>query len=462
MRRRLANAIQAANGNIVIARSGIIESTLKETRGGKPTLKSITLQWVLNRQRALKGPDRNRILAEKWNLDDVWYYLRRTEFIPQKINLTEDSRANVKGYIFEFCDLLGITRASLGIVAQGYATLYFQGNTYSITIDQLHGLKHLGCYVLIIEKEGIVEGLKRFADKYGVAIVTSHGFLTENAIDLANLINGISGANVALVTDFDISGILIALKLPGIKRIGIGKDTLRYLGYKTDLKSLQDFDETYTSNKPHEDAIQEIIDNSYRFRKLDSEYQRILTEDFTYLKTHRIEINAIREVAGNEKLWEYLMHELLTKLPPPNYNRSINISDLANITPDPVIELNEKVADQVADITSDSQCEYQAKLQYFEGFEEDDEDAKYQDRLEDFDGFDEDNELDVRCRNRALIRVEEYKEAITDDFNNQIDNDDNLGPALDRIDALANKLRKNRTTGTWQSGSENEEEDADD
>jgi hypothetical protein len=81
-------------------------------------------------------------------------------------------RKNVKSYIQEICDLLEKKRAQLGIVAQAYATLYFRGKVYDVAIDQLNELKNLGAYVLIIEKEGIVEVLKPFADKYGGSLIS--------------------------------------------------------------------------------------------------------------------------------------------------------------------------------------------------------------------------------------------------------------------------------------------------
>ena len=51
------------------------------------------------------------------------------------------------------------------------------------------------------------------------------------------MIKGVEG-NVAILTDYDISGFLIALNIHGIHRIGIDLETLRYFEYDTDLQSL--------------------------------------------------------------------------------------------------------------------------------------------------------------------------------------------------------------------------------
>jgi DNA topoisomerase VI subunit A len=206
-------------------KEAIIESIRKSTREGKPTKKAYVLEFLLEqKQDAEDNPEIKT--TGTMTLDDVWYHLRKYKFIPNGIEITEDTRRSVKAYIAELCDLLGFRREQLGIIAQPFGTLYFRGDSWDITIDQLESLKYLGAYVVIIEKEGIVQSLKPFADKYGIALLSSHGFLTENAADLSNLIKGVEG-NVAILTDYDISGLLIALNIHGIHRIGIDLETLR-------------------------------------------------------------------------------------------------------------------------------------------------------------------------------------------------------------------------------------------
>lgn len=446
-RHRFEKAVQAANGDTEHARSKIVQSILNRKQDGKPSKRAIVLQWILDRQKEV-AENYQAVMSEKWNLDDIWYHLRRTKFMPLGIEIVEDTRRSVKGYVYELCELLGITRAGLGIIAQAYATLYFDGQLHDVAINELDGLKSLGAYVLIIEKEGIVEGLKPFADKYGIALVTSHGFFTENAKDLGVLIKGLTGS-IAILTDFDVSGILIGI-LSGITRIGVDFETLRYFGYDpTDQDSLKNFDEKYTPKEEHLNPLEDIA-NGYSAPNNGSglifpECQKILDQDLEYLKTKRIEINAVKERVGNAKLWEFIMHELLTKLPPPNYNRSIDIPWLADITPSPLSKLNGEIADKVADITSLSVLEYQDKLAKFKGFSDNnDNDSEYEDKLEDIDGFNPDSDLDLYCKNHSLIRVQEYKEKIIEDFSNQIDNDEDLGPILDEIQRFADKLEKKR------------------
>jgi hypothetical protein len=268
--------------------TAIVEAIRKSRRGGKPSKKAYVLEFLQTREQEVKDNPNIKITGTM-NLDDIWYYLRKYEFIPNKIEITDDTRKSVKSYIQEICDLLGLRRNNLGIIAQAFGTLYFRGTQWDLTIDELDGLQYLGAYVVIIEKEGIVESLKPFADKYGVALLSSHGFLTENAADLSNLIRDVKG-NVAILTDYDVSGLLIALNIHGIHRIGVDKETLRYFGYNTDLASLEEFDEEYIAEKSHWNAV---IKNAKNKSSLPSVYKKLLSQNnLEYLRTRRIEINS--------------------------------------------------------------------------------------------------------------------------------------------------------------------------
>ena len=112
------------------------------------------------------------------------------------------------------------------------AQLYFRGKTYNVGIDELNELMHLGVDLLIIEKEGVVDVLGPFADRYGIALMYTRGFLTEYASKLSKLAK-FHNANIAILTDFDFSGLHIAVSCPGnIPRIGIDLETVKSLGFK--------------------------------------------------------------------------------------------------------------------------------------------------------------------------------------------------------------------------------------
>ena len=68
-----------------------------------------------------------------------------------------------------------------------------------------------GTDILFIEKVGIPDELKEFADKWGIAMVNSRGYLTEFAHDLMVSASN-SGANIMIMTDYDLSGVNLASK----------------------------------------------------------------------------------------------------------------------------------------------------------------------------------------------------------------------------------------------------------
>ena len=76
-------------------------------------------------------------------------------------------------YIKEICDSLEIRRAEIGILAGEAGHLFYRGNHYAISLDDLGKLKELGVIILIIEKRGIGEMLRHLAASYGIALLST-------------------------------------------------------------------------------------------------------------------------------------------------------------------------------------------------------------------------------------------------------------------------------------------------
>jgi hypothetical protein len=166
---------------------------------------------------------------EKWTLNSVWYnflnVLKKTE--------TTATRGYVKQLVNELCKLAGVSRESIGIYAGVRAEMYFQGDWTSVSFDAIGALAEKGTDILFIEKEGIPEVLTEYADKYGVAMVNTRGYLTEYGKDLMEAANR-AGANVAIMTDYDITGIHIASHCPvSMPWLGIDNATLQYFNLKS-------------------------------------------------------------------------------------------------------------------------------------------------------------------------------------------------------------------------------------
>jgi hypothetical protein len=168
-----------------------------------------------------------------------------------------------------------------------------------------------GVAVTPIEKQGIAEKLSYKANDYGIALLSTRGFLTENAVDLSDL-SELNGSKNAIVTDDDISGQVIAVNAP-CKRIGIDFRTLDYLGINN---KRSDLEEVYTPNNKHLEHIEKYRNTKFAF---------LSGHDFTYLKTKRIEIHAVLNCVGVDRFWEWILHELSIISPVWDYTRAIKI-----------------------------------------------------------------------------------------------------------------------------------------
>jgi hypothetical protein len=153
-------------------------------------------------------------------------------------------------------------------------------------------LRYLGTDISIIEKEGIAKVLSPLAADSGIALLSTRGFLTENALDLSVFAQK-SGANVATLTDCDISGYVIAHKVPNVPRLGIDFKSLEDLDILEDLRE----GEYYSPDKGHLKYAQQNIEG-FDLERLD------------FLKTRRIEINAVKNKVGAKGLWNWIFDKL--------------------------------------------------------------------------------------------------------------------------------------------------------
>jgi hypothetical protein len=220
---------------------------------------------------------------------------------------------------------LGVKREEIGIFAADRAQLYFKGRWHEVGFDYLERLMHMGTDLLIIEKEGVAQVLTPFADKKGIALLNTRGFLTEYASRLSEL-SANHSCNVAILSDFDVSGMYLAEKAPnGVYRIGIDFDTVEYFGL-----GVEDVAESYEANNNHLKPLLEIA------RSNTSLYDKL-----QFLKHKRIEIDSIIAKVGSERFWKFVEHRLGERFPTRNYNRALEIPEF--VYPDILRDIVEKL-----------------------------------------------------------------------------------------------------------------------
>ncbi|MGC2572419.1 MAG: hypothetical protein WA364_12990 [Candidatus Nitrosopolaris sp.] len=226
--------------------------------------------------------------------------------------MKKPSREWVKKLIKKACDDLHVTRESLNIFAGARAVMYFQGNWSSVKFDDVKSLARNGTDILFIEKMGIVEIFTEHADKYGIAIVNTQGLLTEYGKDLMKEAQR-QGGHVAILSDYDDHGLLMASKVPDIPRIGIDESTFHYFGLSRQVLSIE--------------GQQRLV--NYKFLDIFDDK----TIDKEFVKKRRVEIDAILEQVGDERLWGYTMEKLIELFPTRDYNRVISMPAVETLYP---------------------------------------------------------------------------------------------------------------------------------
>jgi hypothetical protein len=79
--------------------------------------------------------------------------------------------------------------------------MYYKGEWLGVSFDAVGALAENGTDIIFIEKLDLVRVFGKYADIHGIALVNSHGHLTEYAEDLADQAEA-SGAHVGSPTSY--------------------------------------------------------------------------------------------------------------------------------------------------------------------------------------------------------------------------------------------------------------------
>ena len=238
--------------------------------------------------------------------------------------------------------------------------MYFDGAWRSVSFDAIRELAQMGTDIVFIEKEGIIDELKGHADKYGIAMVNSRGYLVEYAHDLMKAATS-SGANIIIITDYDLSGVNLASKCSeDIPWITMDDTTLEYFGLAKDRKIVV----RATNTKLIDHIEEEVMGSDERFADLDIEF----------LKTSRIEINAVIAAVGDVRFWKFIMDKLQELYPTRNYNRAIKLpskdteADETDLYPIGIRGLVRHIRDLVDDAVTEVEEKIEKEQESVKGF----------------------------------------------------------------------------------------------
>jgi hypothetical protein len=299
-----------------------------------------------------------------------------TKYVDEGRLIKPKNRNNFLDQIREVCDFYGVKREDVGIVAAAYSTMFYRGKWSAVNFADIKSLAANGVMILFIEKEDIVQSLGQYASKNGVALVNSRGHLSEYAKELSSIAER-EGAHIGIFVDYDIPGLHIASKLPDALWLGVDEPMLAHFG-------ISHYDTNYVIPYDPERAIgDETIkrdiqsDPRFAYPRADVNWLKRDRDPISKSWTpgNKIEIDAVLGKAGPERLWNYLMEQIVKKYPEMDYTRVIDahhyapLPTMAGFTEPQLIGLIKMyIRERAESITEDKRKEYDEELESYPGF----------------------------------------------------------------------------------------------
>jgi hypothetical protein len=141
-----------------------------------------------------------------------------------------------------------------------------------------------------------------------------------------------------------------------VLRIGIDLQSLAELGLDLGLHPSLEESSLNKNGEPTSHWIglkNNLVNNKdQEGNELTPFYRDYLTKYLPYLKTRRIELNAVMNIVHAEPFWNWLKRKLIEHFPTSNYNRAIEVPDV--IIPRAIVDLNDLINNQFKMVLSDS------------------------------------------------------------------------------------------------------------
>jgi hypothetical protein len=342
------------------------------------------------------------------------YYEARPRYMAAGINPAKAGkqfRKNQVRKIEKICEEMGVTREEIGIFAQARTFLYFSGEKHSVGFKNLMQLMKMGTDIILIEKEGMAEVLRPFANAAGIAILNSIGFVARYAGRLAELSKK-DKAHIAMLTDFDVSGLTISRSFPWIYRIGIDFESLKHLKTKDENKPLtkEDVEEDYDTTKPKKRGGKSAYNHWKGLQNMgpaEGEDAETFYNNLEYLRSKRIEIDSVVRKVGNQEFWDFVVKNLTKKFTHRNYNRSIEVPSY--VDPQVSIDLAGALRNKIEELLE----------------------------------VDVQEEIGDLANTKGIIKdIKKRKQAIVNRFQDIVLMDTNLGPILEKMQEITDELNQ--------------------
>ncbi|MGC1133651.1 MAG: hypothetical protein WA941_12575 [Nitrososphaeraceae archaeon] len=237
----------------------------------------------------------------------------------------------------DICEkVFGMKRHQLGIFTDERTQFVYRGHFQSVGFDDIDDLMKKGTDFILCEKAYVVKTLGPLMEPYSIALLECGGNFVEYATMLCEKAKK-RGCNVALLTDFDISGIAMCINVPWAIRIGIDANTINTLGFtKEQIRLVQ---ERYNADPNQMKFVTNVLDGNHNL--ITEEYNMDLIETLNlgqrrtlkYLTNTRIELDHVIDEAGPERFFEYVINTLEKTFTTRNYNYAVELPYINELRP---------------------------------------------------------------------------------------------------------------------------------
>jgi hypothetical protein len=300
----------------------------------KPKMKGLVRGLIHDRCRDFLANSRINI-THAWTLSTVWYTI---EPILKQLDMKIKDRTREivqDRYVLEICrDELRITRESIGIYAAHKGVLFYRGQQYIVTPDNLHELAKFGTDLIVIEKEAPAKAFSHLAEKYPISILSTGGFLSEKHEQLATLVNERKG-HISIWHDLDDAGIKIGMQVKGIFDLGLDFEALEELGVnEQDVRQ-----EQKAKKSTHMVWLRKYCPTDHS-----------MSRHLHWLEVWKIEIDTVMKVVSAERIWkELILKRLAEQFPSRDYTDVVNVKGTWT-EPHFVKELNDEMQNACKDM----------------------------------------------------------------------------------------------------------------
>ena len=207
------------------------------------------IKYVIGQRIDAVKIDSSLLQWQRWNHSKVFYdsrtHLNRNGWDTSVYSDTaiggKERRSEFYSKIKDVCEgFYGKKRHEIGIFPNDRATMTFRGQAYGVSFDSLRRLMPNGTDVVFVEKQSTVTLMSPYTERVGISFIDSEGFGSEYGVALARLCdqqkkvaesyidngNGkysypIHRGHLANITDCDVSGVAIGIKVNGSNRLGL-------------------------------------------------------------------------------------------------------------------------------------------------------------------------------------------------------------------------------------------------